>query len=462
MLRKPLIVLLIAILLITVSPAYAQSQNDSPTYIVQSGDTLSLIAQRFGVPVNELISANNLSDPNAIAVGMPLIIPGLEGITGTLITQPVPLGESFASMAARYQVSTKILSRLNRVTSPQELYAGASLVLPQDNQKGTVQATAILNPGKSLLETSAAMNVNPWTTSLTLQDTAPSDVVPGEILYSRQSDSKNQISTISPLIKSVQVNPLPIVQGKTTVVRVQTTGPVTLSGQLAGKDLHFFPEKDNSYVALQGVYALASPGLTTFSLSGSVSDGTKFDFQEMLILKAGYYPNDPPLTVDPTTIDPAVTKPEEDQVASVTAAVNPAKYWNGKFHMPVDAPVCYKSTFGNRRSYNGGPYNSFHGGTDFGVCANLNIFAAGDGVVVFAGPLTVRGNATIIDHGWGVYSGYWYQKEIKIKVGDHVKAGQLIGLIGATGRVTGPHLHFEMIINGIQVEPVDWLQNTYP
>jgi murein DD-endopeptidase MepM/ murein hydrolase activator NlpD len=96
------------------------------------------------------------------------------------------------------------------------------------------------------------------------------------------------------------------------------------------------------------------------------------------------------------------------------------------------------------------------------VCANLNIVAPADGVVVFAGPLTVRGNATIIDHGWGVYSGYWHQKEIKVKVGDRVKAGDIIGLIGATGRVTGPHLHWEMIINGIQVEPVDWLQNAYP
>jgi len=83
-------------------------------------------------------------------------------------------------------------------------------------------------------------------------------------------------------------------------------------------------------------------------------------------------------------------------------------------------------------------------------------------VVVFAGPLTVRGNATIIDHGWGVYSGYWHQKEIKVQVGDKVKAGQLIGIIGDTGRVTGPHLHFEMIVNGIQVEPVDWLNQAYP
>ncbi len=462
MIRSFTFIFLILSVLLNVTPGFAQSQTDYPTYIVQSGDTLGTIAQRFGVPVNELININALADPNSIAVGMPLKIPGLAGISGTLITQPVPLGETFTSMAARYQVSNQVLARLNRVTSPQELFAGASLVLPLDKQKGTAQAYTILSPGQTVLEASAGINDNPWTTILSLQKNSTSDLIPGETLFSKKQDQKNEISVISPAIKSLKINPFPIEQGRTTVIRILTTQPITLTGKLAGKELRFFAEKENSYVALQGVYALATPGLTAFSLGGSLQDGTGFNFEGMLILKAGFYPNDPPLIVDPMTIDPAVTKPEEDQIAKVVAPASPEKYWSKIFKVPVDQPVCYKSTFGNRRSYNGGPYNSFHGGTDFGVCANLNIYAPADGVVVFTGQLSVRGNATIIDHGWGVYSGYWHQKEIKIKVGDHVKAGQLIGLIGATGRVTGPHLHWEMIVNGIQVEPVDWLQKTYP
>ena len=73
-------------------------------------------------------------------------------------------------------------------------------------------------------------------------------------------------------------------------------------------------------------------------------------------------------------------------------------------------------------------------------------------------PSTVRGNATFIDHGWGVYSAYYHQKEINVGVGQQVQAGQLIGQIGATGRVTGPHLHWEIWVNGIQVNPLDWLR----
>ena len=462
MFRKLTLFLLILILLANTIPGFSQSQDDLPVYIVQSGDTLGTIAQRFGVPVNDLIQANAIANPNAISAGMPLKIPGLTGISGTLITQPVPLGETFKSLSIRYHASQSILARLNRITSPQELYAGASLVLPQANDKGIAGARSELTAGQSLLEASVGLNLNPWSAQLIGQRTPNDPILPGEILYSKAVDPKVEISSISPLITKVQITPLPLVQGKTITIRVFTTQPLALNGKLVGKDLHFFQEKENQYVALQGVYALANPGLSPFQLNGASTSGSSFDFEEMLILKSGFYPNDPPLTVDPTTIDPAVTKPEESQVAQVIAPATPVKYWSKIFRVPVDQPVCYKSTFGNRRSYNGGPYDSFHGGTDYGICPNRNIYAPAEGVVVFSGPLTVRGNATIIDHGWGVYSGYWHQKEIKVKVGDHVKAGDLIGLIGDTGRVTGPHLHWEMIVNGIQVEPVDWLENVFP
>ncbi|HEY5270928.1 MAG TPA: M23 family metallopeptidase, partial [Anaerolineales bacterium] len=75
---------------------------------------------------------------------------------------------------------------------------------------------------------------------------------------------------------------------------------------------------------------------------------------------------------------------------------------------------------------------------------------------------TVRGNATIIDHGQGVYSGLYHQAEIYVSAGDHVTAGQLIGKIGDTGRVTGPHVHWDLWVNGIQVNPTQWLNETFP
>ncbi len=140
------------------------------------------------------------------------------------------------------------------------------------------------------------------------------------------------------------------------------------------------------------------------------------------------------------------------------------KFWQGIFNLPVYVPAgeqpCIYDWFGTRRSFNGSAYDYFHSGMDYGVCFaenSFDIYAAAPGTVVFAGPLTVRGNATFIDHGWGVYSAYFHQKEIYVSVGQQVQAGELIGQIGATGRVTGPHLHFEVWAGGVQVNPLDWL-----
>ena len=82
--------------------------------------------------------------------------------------------------------------------------------------------------------------------------------------------------------------------------------------------------------------------------------------------------------------------------------------------------------------------------------------------MVFAQALTVRGNATIIDHGWGVYTGYWHQSVQYVSVGDRVETGQVIGENGHTGRVTGPHLHWEMWVAGVQVDPRQFVNWTFP
>jgi len=102
---------------------------------------------------------------------------------------------------------------------------------------------------------------------------------------------------------------------------------------------------------------------------------------------------------------------------------------------------------------------------DYGIYSTekpFDIYAPAPGVVVFSEKLSVRGNATIIDHGQGIYSGFWHQEESYVKVGDVVTAGQLIGKIGSTGRVTGPHLHWEIWVNGVQVDPLDWLDALIP
>jgi murein DD-endopeptidase MepM/ murein hydrolase activator NlpD len=244
---------------------------------------------------------------------------------------------------------------------------------------------------------------------------------------------------------------------------------MSLQGNINGQELHFFPESENGYVAMQGIHAMTIPGLYSLVITGTLPTqeffpGAPFSFSQAVYIRSGNYPFDPVLTVSPETIDPAVTAPEDAQWAALSAIFTPEKLWSGIFQSPAPDPYkdCWPSRLGNRRSYNGSAYVYFHSGLDFCGGVGTEILAPAAGMVVFAGPLTVRGNATMINHGWGVYTGYLHQSEILVKVGERVETGQIIGRIGGTGRVTGPHLHWEVWAGGVQIDPLDWLAQAFP
>jgi len=256
-----------------------------------------------------------------------------------------------------------------------------------------------------------------------------------------------------------------MVQGGTEVVRVQLSDGYSAVGMLVDHPLQFFPE-NGEQIALQGIHALLEPGVYPLHLEATLSDGHRQSFEQMVLVTSGNYLSEEIPLNDPSTLDPTVTEPELQQIVAITSPSSPTRYWNGIFASPSVYTNCFNSFYGTRRTYR--VINSsveipgFHTGLDFCGGENLQIFAPAPGKVMFAGPLTVRGNATIIDHGWGVYSGFWHQSESYVNVGDMVEQGQVIGLVGGTGRVTGPHLHWEVWVNGVQVEPLDWLDQAYP
>jgi murein DD-endopeptidase MepM/ murein hydrolase activator NlpD len=197
----------------------------------------------------------------------------------------------------------------------------------------------------------------------------------------------------------------------------------------------------------------------------TLPDGSKQSFEQMVLVTSGNYYSEE-LYVPAETVDPTVTEPENQNILAITQPSTPVKFWNGIFTSPAVYPDQYTSRYGTRRTYYGTgtdlTIEGFHTGLDFAGGEGLQIFAPAPGKVVFAAPLTVRGNATIIDHGWGIYSGFWHQSQIAVNVGDMVEQGQVIGLVGGTGRVTGAHLHWEVWVNGVQVNPLEWLNQAYP
>ncbi len=465
MMSKRLVSLLALFTLLISATSVAAQSGEGPRYVVQSGDTLSSIAARFNVTVGDLMTANDLADPNLLASGQQLVIPGLEGIDGLLLTEVVQFGDSFRSLSRRSQVPESLIRRLNRLVSPSELYVGVSLIVPE--QENATNYTTRITPGlgETLLELAVKQNTNPWELAQINDLPGTWGTIPGDVLYSPGETSDPTATGLPAVFEQATVSNLPLSQGNTAVVRIRVPAGVSATGQLAGHPLKFFPDTDGSLVAMQGIYALLDPGPYPLRLEAGLPDGTTQSFEQLVLIGSGNYPRED-LYVESNTIDPLVTEPENELIQSVTEAANPTKYWSGVFTSPAVYPDCFTSRYGTRRTYYG--LNSsleiqgFHTGLDFCGGEGLQITAPADGVVVFAEPVTVRGNATIIDHGWGVYSGIWHQSGILVQKGDMVEQGQVIGLVGGTGRVTGAHLHWEIWVNGVQVNPMDWLTQSYP
>jgi len=410
--------------------------------------------------------ANNVSDPGQVAVGTHLIIPGLKGPSAPVDTITVRYGETLRSLSRRYGLSESALAQLNRFVSPAELYAGAMLIVPMTvNQNLALAGRANLASGRSLLELAIVRNEDPW--SLALDNNLPGTwtVLPGDVLRVAGDSQTDAPNGLPDAITKVEVDPLLMIQGGTAVIKVYAAPGITMRGSLADRTLNFFPQ-EYGYVALQGIHALTPPGLYPLTLTGELSGpgGEHFSFSQDVLIQDANFVYDPSLEVDPVTIDPSVTNPEMGLWESLGTPVTPEKMWDGLLASPVPAELtnCRTSFFGTRRSYNGSAYDFFHGGLDFCGQVGTELYAVAAGKVVYTGLLTVRGMVTVIDHGWGVYTAYNHQSEIFVKPGDLVQSGQLIGLGGATGRTTGPHLHWEVWVGGVQVNPVDWLARAYP
>jgi murein DD-endopeptidase MepM/ murein hydrolase activator NlpD len=455
---------LLFLLLLSFAVQPASAQASGPIYIVQAGDTLSYIASRFNVSVNDLIAANPAVDPNFLSEGQQLVIPGLEGVTGILETEVIAFGDSLRSLSRRTQVSDELLQKLNRLVSPTELYVGISLIVPTEESQEPLRTRITPAAGESLLELAVKQGSDPWTLVSVNKLGGTWESLPGDILYSPSGNGAGNAIGLPSAFLSASIEPLPLVQGGTEVIHVQAREGASLSGKLVDMPLHFF-QGNGEQVALQGIHALREPGVYPLLIEATFGDGSKQSFEQMLLVTSGDYSNEE-LYVPPETIDPAVSDPENQTILSIVAPATPTQYWNGTFASPAIYPDQFTSRYGTRRTYHGTGtelvIEGFHTGLDFAGGEGLQIFAPASGKVVFAAPLTVRGNATIIDHGWGVYSGFWHQSAISVNVGDVVETGQVIGLVGGTGRVTGAHLHWEVWVNGVQVNPLDWLEQGYP
>src|SRR5687767_10283280 len=204
----------------TVQPVSAQVSG--PVYIVQQGDTLSFIASRFNLAINDLIAANPSIDPNFLSEGQELVIPGLEGVTGVLETEVIAFGDTLRSLSRRTQVADDQLKKLNRLVSPTELYVGVGLIVPVQEEQNRLTARMTPASGESLLELAIKQGSDPWTLAALNKLDGSWDTLPGDILYSPTGGSGGNATGLPSAFLGASIAPLPMVQGGTEVLHVQT------------------------------------------------------------------------------------------------------------------------------------------------------------------------------------------------------------------------------------------------
>ncbi len=462
--KRLLLIGLIIIPALARTPA-VQAQVDGPVYVVREGDSYWAIADMFKIMIPDLLAANGFSENHILNPGDRLVIPGYEGIHGILSTRTVELGESLATLALRTGVPVDTLLRLNRLVNPERLYAGQVMILvePEEGAADVTRwengRTLSLSTGTPLLALAAAEGKNPWELTGLNNLSSQADQFSGQSLLT--VGGEQPLRAWPAPVENIQFRSLPLVQGTTAEVTLGAPQDAQAEGTLGGETLRFRPW-NSRFAALQGIYARAQPGTVSLVVLVTLPDGRSIAFQQDVLLQIGdYIIEKTDLNVPPETIDPATIQSESDEMKSIVAPFTEERYWQELFQPPVSNPRL-TSIFGNWRTYNGNSYGTFHTGVDYYAQDKTEILAPAPGRVVFAEERVICGNTTVIDHGWGVYSRYCHQSKFMVQVGEMVQAGQVIGLVGHTGRSEGAHLHWEIWVGGFQVNPLTWLQEIFP
>ncbi|MEW6544022.1 MAG: M23 family metallopeptidase [Nitrospirota bacterium] len=246
-------------------------------------------------------------------------------------------------------------------------------------------------------------------------------------------------------------------QGQVLLVKLPINDQAAVVGKFLGRTVPFFPNGEG-HAGLLGIDLQDQPGTHELVIEATEPTGVRRLSYNVLVIKEKYPVQHLTLPKDKVDLDEeslARVKTEQQQVKALLEAVSQDRLWEGQFVEPVHGPVT--GAFGRLRVINGRP-RSPHNGEDIAAPLGTDVVAMNRGVARLTVDHFFSGKGVFVDHGLGLYSMYFHLSEILVQDGQRIERGQVIGRVGASGRASGPHLHWGVRLNGARVNPYSLLE----
>ncbi|MCB8946037.1 MAG: LysM peptidoglycan-binding domain-containing M23 family metallopeptidase [Ardenticatenaceae bacterium] len=358
-------------------------------------------------------------------------------------------GDTWTALALRYQLDENSL-RASQMNQQREPVIGQTITLPAASQQ--MGQLVRVNEG-GLLATAVRSQTSPWQIALHNNLTTPHQPTLYQPLLIPGGSTPPRDLPIG--LNNLELSQIPAHPGQALAYRATGATAVTTA------HLNLTPfdtlSEDHHHIGLVGTGAFFGSG--TPELTIQTTPNSPLWVQPWLFVDPDDWAYQQlTLTGEAAQIDAQSIQEERERLFTLWATATPAIHWHNSFQLPINDYLELTSDYGARRSYNGGPYRSYHEGVDFAAFAGTPVTAPAAGTVVLAERLFVRGGAVIIDHGFGVYSGFYHMSAVHAAVGQQVQPGDLLGEVGTTGLSTGNHLHWDLLVADTWVDAWAWWQ----
>ncbi|MYD38658.1 MAG: LysM peptidoglycan-binding domain-containing M23 family metallopeptidase [Chloroflexi bacterium] len=442
---------LICCLLVCFAAAQALAQEQaSPAltmHVVQRGENLFRIALQYDLFADQVAQANGLQVSDSLQPGQRLLIP-----LGAAAATPTPMPIAIATAAATPTLTT--------VNPAQTSVAGGPHSFARDGAMPTAYLHTVA-AGETLFVIGLQYNLTVDAIAKANDMDNPNLLRIGQQLTVPGIELPKLTSALPDAALAFTIDPLVFKEGQTSRIELWTRDAMTIAGTFLGQDLPVITrEAGRRHNLLVGVPMFTPTAIYPLELTLMDAAGEAQRISARVqVISGGYFRQS--LTInDSELLAREVETAEFARLAQIAAAFSPQRSWEASLRLPATDNM--NAFFGTLRSYNGSPFDRYHSGVDFAGAVGTSVRAAAAGEVKMVERLQIRGNTVMIDHGWGIYSLYAHLNATHPQVGAQVQQGEVIGTIGSTGRSTGPHLHWEVWVNGVNVAPLQWVNEVFP